>query len=124
MHHLKKKVGNKARAESSICNAYLTKKISNFYAVYFEQNADKTRDLGRNICPDVKEDHDEQISDVFSCNVGHASSEGRVRYLDQCKYDAAYVYVLFNCELLEEYERFGYHHLWQPYFLVKQANAN
>lgn len=110
---MKKKVGNKARVESSICNAYLTEEISNFCAVYFEQNVDtKTRDLGRNVCPDVEENHDGQIPDVFSCNVGHAPSEGHVRYLDQCEYDAAHAYVLSNCELLEEYEGYDCLHLW------------
>ena len=108
LHHLKKKVGNKARFKSLIYNAYLTEEISDFCVVYFEENVDiKTRDLERNICPDVEENHDGQIPDVFSCNIGHASSERRIRYLNQCEYDASHVYVLSNCELTKEVKKGG-----------------
>ena len=77
LHHLKKKVSNKARVESSICDAYLKEEISNFCAVYFEQNLDtNTRDLERNVFPNVEENLDGQISDVFSCNIGHTPTKG------------------------------------------------
>nr|GEW63825.1 hypothetical protein [Tanacetum cinerariifolium] len=36
LYHLKKKVKNKARVESSICEAYIMEEISNFYSHYFE----------------------------------------------------------------------------------------
>jgi len=46
LHHLKGKVGNKARVESSICNAYLMEEITNFITNYFDDKVDtKARDL-------------------------------------------------------------------------------
>jgi len=38
MGDLKEKVGNKARVESSICNAHLMEEISDFYANYFDES--------------------------------------------------------------------------------------
>ena len=44
-----KKIGNKARIEGSICNAYLLEEISNFCSLYFEDHIDtkaKSLDFG------------------------------------------------------------------------------
>ena len=38
LHLLKKNVGNKARVEGSICNAYLVEEASNFCSHYFESH--------------------------------------------------------------------------------------
>jgi len=66
LHHLKKKIGNKAHLEALICNACLTKEISNFCVVYFEQNIDtKTRDLGWNVYPNVEENGNTQTLEVL-----------------------------------------------------------
>jgi len=46
MDDLKQKVGNEARVESSICNAYLLQEISGFCGNYFDESFDtKSRDL-------------------------------------------------------------------------------
>ncbi|XP_074321483.1 uncharacterized protein LOC141658307 [Silene latifolia] len=40
LNHLKRKTGNKARVEGSICNAYLLEEISNFCSLYYEKHID------------------------------------------------------------------------------------
>lgn len=73
LYHLKKKVGNKARVEGSICNAYLMEEISNFCSLYFENDVDtKASDLGLN----VGQQHinvDASLPEIFSCNLGNGS---------------------------------------------------
>ena len=107
MGDLKGKVGNKARVESSICNAYLMEEISDFCANYFDESfSTKTRDWGRNV---TRSDHIESnpnIPDLFSHNVGHAPSEGIIRYLDEREFAQSHAYVLSNCEILKPYERY------------------
>ena len=41
IHHLEKNVYNKARVDSSICNAYLVEEASNFCSYYFESHVHK-----------------------------------------------------------------------------------
>ncbi|GKD63878.1 transposon-like protein, partial [Tanacetum coccineum] len=49
LYHLKKKVKNKARVESSICEAYIMEEISNFCTHYFESHVEtNSRRVGRN----------------------------------------------------------------------------
>jgi len=103
-------VGNKARVEPSICNAYLIEEISNFLAHYFGSNADtKARDLGRNVRIGVGEEVNSDLPSIFSENVGYATSKGALKYLDDRDYNAAHQYVLNNCGLLTEYERYDFY---------------
>jgi len=98
-------VGNKARVEPSICNAYLTEEVSNFLAHYFGSNVDtKARDLDRNVRIGVDEEVNPDFPSIFSENVGYATSKEASRYLDDWDYDVAHQYVLSHCELLREYE--------------------
>ena len=104
MGDLKQKVGNKARVESSICNAYLMEEISDFCANYFDENiSTKSRDLGQN-----EVESNPNIPDVFSMNVGYAPSEGSTRYLDERQFRVAHAYVLSNCDTLKPYERYAF----------------
>lgn len=105
---MKRKVGNKARVEASICNAYLTEEISNFLAHYFGENVDiKARDVGRNVRVGVNGSNS-NIPAIFSENVGFATSKGKSKYLDDQDYRLAHQYVLSNCDLLRDYERYGF----------------
>jgi len=102
---LKRKVGNKARVEASICNAYLTEEISNFLTHYFDENVDsKARDVGRNVRVGLEKSNP-NVPAIFSENVGYATSKGTSKYLNDKDYRFAHQYVLSNCELLREYER-------------------
>jgi len=104
---LKRKVGNKARVEASICNAYLTEEISNFLTHYFGENVDiKPRDIGWNVRVGI-DGSNSNIPAIFSENVGYATSKGSSKYLDDEDYRLAHRYVLSNCELLTDYERYG-----------------
>lgn len=107
LNHLKRKIGNKARVEGSICNAYLAEEIANFVANYFQDNIDtKTRDLGRNVNPDVQERaNEDDIPEMFKVDVGRVSTEGKARYLDDKELERAHFFVLSNSGILGEYER-------------------
>lgn len=104
LYHLKKKVGNKARVEGSICNAYLMEEISNFCSLYFENDVDtKASDLGLN----VGQQHinvDASLLEIFSCNLGNVSVKGVHCYINEKDYNVAHRYVLNNCGLHGEYE--------------------
>ena len=44
--------------------------------------------------------------ELFSMNVGYASSQGNIRYLDERDFRVAHAYVLSNCDILKPYERY------------------
>lgn len=106
---MKRKVGNKAHVEGSICNAYLAEEIANFCSKYFQAEIDtKSRDLGRNVYSDDDGDidmHDDHIPELFKEDCGHVPNEGRIRYLEDKEYDRAHFYVLANCGILDDFER-------------------
>ncbi|XP_056698101.1 uncharacterized protein [Spinacia oleracea] len=106
IYHLKKKVGNKARVEGSICNAYLLEEITNFCSLYFEEDVNcKVKDLGLGTCVDNESNIDPDLPEMFSSIIGHSSSEGQFCYLDEKDYKVAHRYVLSNCEILQQYQR-------------------
>jgi hypothetical protein len=108
LNHLKRKIGNKARVEGSICNAYLTEEIANFCSNYFQSTVDtKTRDLGRNVNADVESTSDDaEIPELFKEDSGRVSNEGRTRFLDDKELECAHLFVLRNTGILGEYERY------------------
>lgn len=108
LNHLKRKIGNKARVEGSICNAYLTEEISNFCSNYFQPSVDtKTRDLGRNVNADVESPADnDEIPELFTVDKGRVSNLGKTRYLDDKELERAHLFVLRNTGILGEYERY------------------
>ena len=86
----------------------MTEEISNFLAHYFGENVDiKARDVGQNVTVGV-DGGNSNIPAFFSENVGYATSKGNSKYLDDQDYHLAHQYVLSNCELLREYERYGF----------------
>ncbi|XP_057246755.1 uncharacterized protein LOC130589506 [Beta vulgaris subsp. vulgaris] len=106
LNHLKRKVGNKARVEGSICNAYVTEEIANFCSNYFQPGVDtKSRDLGRNVNPDVASTHGLGVPELFREDCGRPGTDGRLRWLQDKEYDRAHLYVLANSGILSDYER-------------------
>ncbi|XP_021732726.1 uncharacterized protein LOC110699543 isoform X2 [Chenopodium quinoa] len=115
LYHLKKKVGNKARVEASICNAYLTEEISTFCSHYFEDHVNtKVGILGLNLKA-VEEPIDKNLPEVFYCNTGYSPTQGQLAYLSDKDYNVAHRYVLGNCELLSDFERLFEEHVMKTY---------
>jgi len=86
----------------------LTEEISNFLTHYFGDNVDiKGRDVGRNVRVGMERSNP-NIPAIFSENVGYATSKGNSKYLNDQDYCLAHQYVLSNCELLREYERYAF----------------
>jgi len=76
LHHLKGKVGNKARVEPSICYAYLMEEMMNSSANYFDDSVDfKARDLPRNVTRIERDKFDANVPEIFSRNVRYAPNE-------------------------------------------------
>lgn len=106
LNHLKRKVGNKARVEGSICNAYLAEEISNFCSQYFQSEVDtKSRDLGRNAYHVVESHHGVNVPELFREDCGRPATSGSKRWLTDKEYVRLHLYVLANCGILSEYER-------------------
>ncbi|GAB4845956.1 hypothetical protein Ancab_039790 [Ancistrocladus abbreviatus] len=106
LYHLRRKVGNKAFVEGSICNVYLTEEISNFCTHHFESYID-TRALNpsRHCSTACKEQVNPTLLEIFSSAIGYATSEREITYLDDMDYNVAHAYVLGNCGIIREYER-------------------
>lgn len=105
LHHLKKKIGNKARVEGSICNAYLTEEISNFCINYFESHIEtKGKRLRDRYNSHGVETSGQSLPEIFSVN-GYSPSEGKQAYLNERDYKVAHRYVLSNAGILDDYER-------------------
>ncbi|XP_074267462.1 uncharacterized protein LOC141590803 [Silene latifolia] len=99
---ISKKIGNKARVEGSICNAYLTKEIANFCSLYFEKHIETK---AKNLNIDKADEVDTSVPEFFQTHDDEGcSSSGETRYLDDKEYNRAHLYVLSNCEILEPYE--------------------
>ena len=99
-------MGNKARVEGSICNAYLAEEISNFCSQYFQSEVDtKSRDLGRNAYPDVESQHGVNVPELFKEDCGRPATNGSSRWLEDNEYLRAHLYILANCGILSDYER-------------------
>lgn len=102
LNHLKQKIGNKARVEGSICNAYLLQEISNFCSIYFEDHIDtKSKALNLNLGVQLDNSH---LSELFQDHKGEPSGKCTVRYLNVTEYDQAHKYILNNCETIKHYQ--------------------
>ncbi|XP_057252046.1 uncharacterized protein LOC130589413 [Beta vulgaris subsp. vulgaris] len=114
LNHLKRKIGNKARVEGSICNAYLCEEIANFCSNYFQQGVDtKTRDLGRNVTNEVDRMLDENVPELFRVDCGRPSNAGGKRFLTEAELQRAHLYVLANTGILQEFEKGFEDHILQ-----------
>ncbi|XP_074300381.1 uncharacterized protein LOC141631640 [Silene latifolia] len=80
LNHLKRKIGNKARVEGSICNAYLLEKISNFCSLYFEKPID-TKAKQLNVCVEHQTDLD--LPELFQDHMGKTSGKCQIRKFEE-----------------------------------------
>ena len=103
LNHLKRKIGNKAHVEASICNAYLLEEIANFCSTYFEDHID-TKTLSLNLKDKEVVTNDPNLPELFQNHKGKASGKCTVRYLEEHEYTLAHKYILSNCEILKPYE--------------------
>ena len=102
MHHLKKKVNNKARVEGSICEAYIIEEISTFCSFYFESHVQtKLNKVDRN--DDGAEVDVPYGSLPIFTHPGRAVGKEKTRYLTDAELKAAITYVLLNCEEIEPF---------------------
>jgi Domain of unknown function (DUF4218) len=98
---LKKKIGNKARVEGSICNAYLNEEVANFCSLYFDQHVETK---ASKLTVGVPDELDSDIPELFR-SLGEGSTiKGSRKWLSTKEYDLAHLYVLSNIEILREYE--------------------
>nr|GEU49243.1 DNA-directed RNA polymerase subunit beta' [Tanacetum cinerariifolium] len=104
LYHLKKKVKNKSRVESSIYEAYIMEEILNFCSHYFEPhvltNSTRVRrnDDGGNV--NVRED----VLSIFKHPV-RPSGNSKHRYFNDDEYETTIFYVLQNCEEIQPFLR-------------------
>ncbi|XP_074300489.1 uncharacterized protein LOC141631763 [Silene latifolia] len=101
LNHLKRKIGNKARVEGSICNAYLLEEISNFCSLYYEKHID-TKAKQLDVCDEVEPESN--LPELFQDHMGKHSGKCHLRYLDDKEYQSAHMYILSNCEKMNPYE--------------------
>ena len=72
----------------------------------YGSNLGRCVDVGQNVSV-IDEESNSNIPSIFSKNIGHATSKGKYKYLDDQDYRLGHQYVLSNCELLREYELYG-----------------
>ncbi|XP_012841495.1 PREDICTED: uncharacterized protein LOC105961778 [Erythranthe guttata] len=102
LHHLKKKVTNKACIEGSICEAYLIEETSTFCSHYFEPHIQtKLTTVGRHDEGGEVDAPDGSLS-IFT-HPGRPSGYELVRYLGDEEFNAATIYVLLNCAEIEPF---------------------
>ncbi|XP_073147797.1 uncharacterized protein [Henckelia pumila] len=102
LYHLKKKVGNRARVEALIVEAYIIEEVSTFCASYFEpQVQSRLNRVPRN---------DDGGSADSSCRLSIFTHPGRAlgsrfttRYLKDDELKAAHRYILMNCEKINPF---------------------
>lgn len=100
MYSLKKKVGNKARVEASICEAYLVEETSSFASFYYPEDVQTRRTIiPRNLSVD---EGCSPPNSIFNYP-GRAIGASKSRYLEERDMIAAELYVLQNCEEVEPY---------------------
>ncbi|XVE96060.1 hypothetical protein REPUB_Repub02eG0188900 [Reevesia pubescens] len=102
MHHLKKKVTNRAFVKASICEAYIIEEITTFCSHYFDSNVPtRLTRVPRN--DDGGEVESMGHLSIFT-HLGRAFGLKSVsRYLHDDEYQAAEIYVMLNCEEIWPY---------------------
>lgn len=101
MLDLKKKVGNKAKVEGSISEAYIIEEISNFCSHYFEPHIQTRRTKVPRNDDGGFVDAEGRLS-VFT-RPGRAFGKSWTRYLTDEEIHAVEIYVLLNCIEVEQY---------------------
>ncbi|XP_072071887.1 uncharacterized protein [Arachis hypogaea] len=96
LHHLKKKVKNKAHIEGSIIESYLIEEISHFCEYYFSQTSIDTKQN------DEGDDSIHPTLSIFNLP-GCLAGECKTRYLDDKEFSAAMNHILINYDEIKPY---------------------
>lgn len=98
---MKEKVGNRARPEGSICEAYIVQETTTFASYYFESHV-HTR---RNRAPRNDDGFEDQLFQPLSLfnQPGRAAGKKRHRFIERKEKDA-HLCVILNCEEVEPYQ--------------------
>ncbi|XP_027186337.1 uncharacterized protein [Cicer arietinum] len=100
LHHLKKKVKNKARVEGSIIKSYLIEDISQFCTYYFQSNKQPyNASIGRKANED---DFSQTVFSIFNLP-GRFGSECKVRFFEDKELNAVVNHILINCDEIQPY---------------------
>lgn len=105
LNHIKQKIGNKARVEGSICNAYLLEEISNFCSLYFENHIETK---AKNLETDNTQDNElgSDLPEHFQVDMGSTTGKCEEGYLSEEEHMQAHMYILRNCgNVLKNYEK-------------------
>nr|XP_009788780.1 PREDICTED: uncharacterized protein LOC104236537 [Nicotiana sylvestris] len=102
LHTYKKKAKNRARVEGSICEAYIIQEISTLSSHYFQPNV-QTR-----LTKVTRNDDGYEVDAPDGClsiflHPGRLSGRKEGRYLTDDEWDAAQMYVLLNCEEVQQF---------------------
>ena len=102
LRHLKTNVGNKARVEGSICNAYLVEEVSNFCSHYFELHVHTGQ-------WNVPRNDDGRVAVPIEGNLSIFTYPGRSygtvkrRLIEGGELRATQTYILLNCDEVTPY---------------------
>ncbi|KAL1371645.1 hypothetical protein AAHE18_01G148200 [Arachis hypogaea] len=117
LHHLKKKVKNKAHVEGSIVESYLIEEISYFCEYYFNQTS---IDAKQN---DEGDDSIEQNLSIFNLP-GCLAGECKTRYLDDKEFSAAMNHILINCDEIKPYIEIFVDFIRQDHITLSDEQVN
>jgi hypothetical protein len=100
LHHLKKKVKNKAHVEGSIIESYLIEEIAQFCTYYFETSVQPNNtSIGRT---EGDEDLAQSLFPIFNLP-GRFAGQCKSRFLEDKEFTAAMNHVLINCDEIQPY---------------------
>lgn len=105
LHHLKKKVKNKARVEGSIIESYLIEEISQFCTYYFEP---KVQPYHTSIGRKDSTTEDDLVQSSFSIfNLpGRFTGGCKTRFLEDREFTAAMNHILIDCDEIQPYIKY------------------
>ncbi|CAA7022711.1 unnamed protein product [Microthlaspi erraticum] len=104
MFHLKKKVKNLSRVEGFIVAQSINEETSNFAEFYFPtQVRTKTRKPGRHDDGGEKPHYPVYVPNIFS-QIGRLNGKGKKQKLTAEEQNHLHMYILTNCEEIEEYK--------------------
>nr|XP_016444170.1 PREDICTED: uncharacterized protein LOC107769466 isoform X1 [Nicotiana tabacum] len=116
---LKKMIGNKARVEGSICEAYLMTESTQLFSHYFEPRViTRNHNVDRNDEGGVMKDHKGHL--LIFTHPGRLLGEAKKRSLSLEEIKAAQTYILLNCKEVEPFVSMYVERLQEKYLNLSQ----
>ncbi|PIM98891.1 hypothetical protein CDL12_28622 [Handroanthus impetiginosus] len=99
-------VNNKARAEGSICEAYVIQEVGYFASYYFEPDIQlqRTRSKRNELNFEDFIYQNPHIRSVFN-QPGRPAGKCTTRYLNDVEFNVAKLHVLINCDKVQDFVR-------------------